>query len=223
MIKMKSILKITIIVFLSDGMIPCLNSCKKDKVPTLPVLTTVTVSGISPTVAASGGNITTDGGASISVRGVCWATSANPTIAGSHTTDGTGTGSYTSSITGLTANTPYTVRAYATNSAGTAYGNEVSFATLPIVLATLTTTMPSSVTSTTAISGGNITADGNGAITSKGVCWGTTTNPQLQILIHLMEQAQIVLQVISRDYQQVQLTMSVLTLPIVQVQLMEIR
>jgi hypothetical protein len=176
---MKSFLKITIIVFLSAGMIPCMNSCKKDKVPTLPVLTTVTVSGVSPTVAASGGNITTDGGASIIVRRVCWTTSTNPTVAGSHTTDGTGTGSFTSSITGLTANTPYYVRAYATNSAGTAYGNEVPFTTIAILLPTLTTTLPSSITSTTAVSGGNITSDGNGDITARGVCWGTTTNPSI--------------------------------------------
>ena len=174
---MKSFLKITIIVFLFAGMIPCMNSCKKDKVPTLPVLTTVTVSGVSPTVAASGGNITTDGGASITVRGVCWALSTNPTVAGSHTTDGSGTGSFTSSITGLTANTPYYVKAYATNSAGTAYGNEVSFTTIPIVLATLTTTVPSSITSTTAVTGGNISDDGHGDITARGVCWGTNASP----------------------------------------------
>jgi len=176
---MKSILKMTIIVFLSAGIIQVMNSCKKEKVPTIPVLTTVNVSGISPTVAVSGGNITVDGGASITVRGVCWSTSTNPTVAGSHTTDGTGTGSFTSSITGLTANTPYNVKAYATNSAGTAYGNEISFTTIPIILATLTTTVPSSITSTSAVSGGNITADGNGDITARGVCWGTTTNPTI--------------------------------------------
>ena len=79
----------TIIVFLSAGIIQVMNSCKKEKVPTIPVLTTVNVSGISPTVAVSGGNITVDGGASITVRGVCWSTSTNPTVAGSHTTDGT--------------------------------------------------------------------------------------------------------------------------------------
>ena len=174
---MKSILKITIIVFLAIGIISIINSCKKEKVPTLPVLSTSNVSGISTTVAVTGGNITTDGGASVTVRGVCWASSTNPTVAGSHTTDGTGTGSYASSITGLTANTPYYVKAYATNSAGTAYGNEVSFSTIPIILATVTTTVPSSITSTTAVTGGNITDDGHGNITARGVCWGTNANP----------------------------------------------
>jgi uncharacterized protein (TIGR02145 family) len=179
MIKMKSFLKITIIVFLSAGIISNTNSCKKEKAPTLPVLTTVNVSGISPTGAVSGGNVSTDGGSSVTVRGVCWTTSTNPTVEGSHTTDGTGTGSFASTITGLTANTPYYVKAYATNSAGTAYGNEVSFTTNPILLPTLTTTAPSSVTSTSAVSGGNITFDGNGTITARGVCWGTTANPSI--------------------------------------------
>lgn len=130
MIKMKSFLKITIIIFLSAGIIPIMNFCKKEIVPTLPVLTTVIVSGISPTAAVSGGNITSDGSASITTRGVCWATSTNPTVAGSHTTDGTGTGSFTSNLSGLSAGITYYERAYAINSAGTAYGNQLTFNTM---------------------------------------------------------------------------------------------
>ena len=68
----------------------------------------------------------------VTARGVCWSTSENPTISNSHTTDGSGLGSFTSSITGLTSGETYYVRAYATNSAGTAYGNQVSL-TLPMV------------------------------------------------------------------------------------------
>ena len=71
-----------------------------------------------------GGNITTDGGSPVTVRGVCWSTSSNPTIANSKTTDGTGVGSFTSSLSGLETNTTYYLRAYATNSVGTGYGNE---------------------------------------------------------------------------------------------------
>ena len=78
-----------------------------------------------------GGNVTADGGATVTARGICWSTSQNPTISGSHTTDGTGTGTFTSNMTGLEPNTTYYVRAYATNSAGTAYGDQVSFTTLP--------------------------------------------------------------------------------------------
>ena len=79
--------------------------------------------------ATSGGNITTDGGLSITVRGVCWATTANPVATGNHTTDGSGSGTFTSSITGLTSNTVYHVRAYATNSTGTYYGDDLTFTT----------------------------------------------------------------------------------------------
>ena len=95
-------------------------------------LTTVNTSSITQTTAVSGGNISNDGGATITARGVCWSTSQNPIIDNNPkiTSDGIGTGSFTSNLTGLTANTAYHVRAYATNSAGTAYGNDVSFTTL---------------------------------------------------------------------------------------------
>ena len=96
-----------------------------------PTVTTTAISNIDKNTATGGGNVTADGGATVTARGICWSTSQNPTISGNHTTDGTGTGSFTSSMTGLTANTTYYVRAYATNSAGTAYGEQVSFTTLP--------------------------------------------------------------------------------------------
>ena len=95
-----------------------------------PTVTTTAISNIDRTTATGGGNVTADGGATVTARGICWSTTQNPTIAGSHTTDGTGTGSFTSAMTDLTANTTYYVRAYATNSAGTAYGEQVSFTTL---------------------------------------------------------------------------------------------
>ena len=94
-------------------------------------VTTIAITDIDKTTATGGGNVTADGGATVTARGICWSTAQNPTVDGNHTTDGTGTGSFTSSMTGLTANTTYYVRAYATNSVGTAYGEEVSFTTLP--------------------------------------------------------------------------------------------
>lgn len=99
--------------------------------PQLASLTTTAASSITDVSAISGGNISNDGGAAISVRGIVWSTSQNPTLASNlgSTNDGSGTGSFTSNLTGLTASTTYYVRAYATNSAGTAYGNEVSFTT----------------------------------------------------------------------------------------------
>ncbi|HOE05732.1 MAG TPA: fibrobacter succinogenes major paralogous domain-containing protein, partial [Bacteroidales bacterium] len=91
---------------------------------------TVSASGITATSAISGGNITDDGNAAITARGVCWGTTQNPTLANSFTTDGTGAGSFTSNISGLNNGTTYYARAYATNSSGTAYGNQITFTTL---------------------------------------------------------------------------------------------
>ena len=96
---------------------------------TVPTITTTAISSITQTTASSGGNVTTDGGSAITARGVCWNTSTNPTTANSHTTDGSGTGSFISSITGLSSGITYHVRAYATNTCGTAYGSEVDFTT----------------------------------------------------------------------------------------------
>ena len=144
----------------------------------VPVLTTTTASAVTSNSASSGGNITSDGGASVTARGVCWSTSQNPTITNSKTTNGSGTGSFTSSITGLSPGTTYYVRAYGTNSAGTGYGDQVSFTTAT-VLPTVTTTSLTNVTTTSLSTGGNITNDGGGAITARGVCYGTSPNPTI--------------------------------------------
>ena len=104
-------------------------ACNPAKTELLPVLTTTNVTSITITTANSGGTITSDGGSSVTARGVCWSTTANPTIADSKTFDGAGIGSFTSSITGLTAGTAYFVQAYATNSAGTGYGSAYQFTT----------------------------------------------------------------------------------------------
>jgi uncharacterized repeat protein (TIGR02543 family) len=93
----------------------------------IPTLTTTGITTIAGITAASGGNITNQGGAAVTQRGVCWSTSPNPTISNSKTSDGSGTGTFTSLLTALNQDTLYYVRAYATNSGGTAYGNELSF------------------------------------------------------------------------------------------------
>ncbi len=144
----------------------------------LPTVNTTTVSNINQASASSGGNVTTDGNTSVTARGICWSTSQNPTTSNSHTTDGTGTGVFTSSITNLTANTTYYVRAYATNSQGTSYGSQYSFNTSQIITSpTVSTTAISDITQTTASSGGNVTSDGNTSVTARGVCWSTSQNP----------------------------------------------
>ena len=92
--------------------------------------TTVSASDVTDVSATCGGNVTHDGGATVTERGVYWGTSPNPEVNGSRTSaNGSGTGSFTVSLTGLTPNTTYYVKAYATNSVGTGYGSEVSFTT----------------------------------------------------------------------------------------------
>ena len=142
-----------------------------------PSLTTAVVTAIAASTATSGGNITTDGGSPVTARGICWGTTENPTVANNKTEDGTGTGSFVSNLTNLTGVTTYYIRAYATNSQGTAYGNQVTFTTSAVVAPTLTTTEVTGLTSTTAVSGGNITNTGGAVITVNGVCWSAFENP----------------------------------------------
>jgi uncharacterized protein (TIGR02145 family) len=152
-------------------------SCTKIK--ELATLSTNIASNPTVNSVTSGGNITNSGGADILARGVCWSTSQGPTISGSHTSEGTGSGSFISNIAGLTPGTIYYIRAYATNSVGTAYGNEVAFITDPVVLATISTLAVTGISPTTATSGGNISNNGGGDITERGVCWATTENPTI--------------------------------------------
>jgi hypothetical protein len=139
---------------------------------------TTTVSSIASTTATSGGDITSDGGAAVTARGIVWGTTPNPTIAlTTKTADGTGPGTFTSSLTGLTEATLYYVRSYATNAIGTVYGTEISFTTLALAPTLAATTTASSITYTTATSGGDITSDGGSAVTARGIVWGTAPNP----------------------------------------------
>lgn len=143
-----------------------------------PTVTTSQVTNVQQTTATGGGNVTNSGGATVTERGICWSTSHNPTTSGSHANSGTGTGSFTVNMTGLTANTTYYVRAYAINSTGTSYGSEVSFTTQQaITLPTVTTSQVTNVTQTTATGGGNVTNSGGATVTERGICWGTSHNP----------------------------------------------
>lgn len=101
---------------------------------TLATVTTTAITAITGISAEGGGNITADGGSTVTSRGICWSTTAAPVVTGNHTTDGSGTGVFSSTLTGLAQGTQYFVRAYATNAAGTAYGNEVIFTTTGGVL-----------------------------------------------------------------------------------------
>jgi len=145
-----------------------------------PVLSTSSITNITANSAICGGYITDNGGADVIAKGVCWSVNQNPTISNSSTNDGIGVGEFISEITGLDVNTTYYVRAYATNSKGTTYGNEQSFLTLNGLPSGITTISISDTTATSAISGGAITDDGGFDITSKGVCWSTDQNPTIE-------------------------------------------
>jgi hypothetical protein len=146
--------------------------------PWTAALTTTSASAITANSASSGGNITSDGGLAVTARGVCWSTEANPTIAGNHTTNGSGTGVFTSSITGLSPGMTYHVRAYATSAAGTVYGNDHIFyttcgstASLPVIESFSAGLMPNCWS--------QVDHQGNGQIWQFGTITGYSPNPAL--------------------------------------------
>ena len=148
------------------------------ELPVLPIATTNPVTEIMQTSAVSGGLAMANGNTEITARGMCWSLTQNPTINDSVTNDGTGLGDFTSTLTGLTAGTTYYARAYATNSSGTSYGNQVTFKTvLTVVFPTVTTSAAINITENSALSGGNVTATGGAEIMAKGICWSTNQNP----------------------------------------------
>ncbi|MCP4344865.1 MAG: hypothetical protein GY795_04985, partial [Desulfobacterales bacterium] len=134
-------------------------------------ITTAKAGSVAMVSAVSGGNILSDGGVPITARGVCWSVSENPTVNSARTEDGTGAGAFVSEITDLNAGTTYYVRAYAANSIGTAYGQQVSFTT--VTLPSVTTSPVIFVKTASASSGGNVTYEGGADVTARGICWDT--------------------------------------------------
>lgn len=154
-------------------------SCKKDDKNQVPTVATTAVSNITSTTASSGGYIASDGGSMVTARGVCFSTTAEPTIENDKTTNGSGNQGFTSLLKGLSAGKTYYVRAYATNSIGVGYGNPISFNTASPTLPTLITTSISYITETTATGGGNITSDGGLPVITRGICWSKSMNPSI--------------------------------------------
>jgi len=144
-----------------------------------PTVTTSAASDVTSNSAVLGGNVTSNGGATVTARGVCYGTTRNPTTSGTKMASGSGNGIFSGTISNLAANTTYYARAYATNSYGTAYGEEISFTTTQILLPTVTTATATSITATSAVLGGNVTSDGNSTVTEKGVCYSLTVNPTI--------------------------------------------
>ncbi len=129
------------------------------------------------TSATVGGNVTYDGGASVTERGVCYSINANPTTANTKITSGSGLGQFTCNLTDLQDGVTYYARAYAINKKGVAYGEEVRFTTKTKTIATVATTPATKVSCTSATVGGNVTEDGGAEITECGVVYSTNQSP----------------------------------------------
>jgi uncharacterized protein (TIGR02145 family) len=153
------------------------SSCIKKPEP--PAVITAEMTEITQTYATSGGTVMEDGGADVMDSGVCWSTMENPTISDNKASCCAGTGSFIIRLTKLSPGTRYYVRAYATNSSGTGYGNQVTFATGGITLPSVLTTSVSGIDLTWASSGGYIYDFGGGQVSEKGVCWSRLHSPTI--------------------------------------------
>lgn len=147
-----------------------------------PTVNTISISNITQNSAIVSGELTDQGNSTITQHGHCWATTSNPTTSNSNTTLGatSNTGNFSSNLSGLISNTSYYVRAYATNSSGTAYGNQINFTAGQNTYAPIVTT--GSVNNITAISAsvpGTITDLGGSTITQHGHCWSSSSNPTI--------------------------------------------
>ena len=150
-----------------------------------PTISTSAVRDITSNVAVCGGNITSDGGSEVVQRGLCWNTTENPQVSDYKVLCGNGTGEYTGTMTGLSSNTRYYVRAYATNAIGTSYGEQREFTTANgsgTTQPTVSTNPISNITLNSAECGGNVTSDGGATVTERGICWAqanVTNRPTL--------------------------------------------
>ncbi len=147
---------------------------------TVPTVKTSIVTNIAKNTALSGGEVTSEGTKTVVERGVCWSLEAVPLIADHATINGSGSGSFSSELSGLPAGKKIYLRAYARSRAGTGYGEIVTFTTEPATIPVITTVAASDITGETAISGGTIIDGGGAPVTERGVCWNTGGNPTMQ-------------------------------------------
>lgn len=142
----------------------------------LATVATNSATNVTTTGALGSGNVVSAGGGFVSTRGLCWSTSTSPTTSNNKIASGSGTGVFSGDISSLNPGTTYYVRAYATNQAGTAYGEQIIFTTTPVKLATVSTVSINSISRNAASISATITADGGGAISSKGLCYSASTS-----------------------------------------------
>jgi len=144
----------------------------------IPDVSTAVVTDILGNAATCGGTVADNVGLDVIARGVCWNIESNPTISDSHTEDSTGVGDFTSFMTGLDVSTTYYVRAYATTSQGTGYGEEVLFTTRDGIPG-VNTVVVTNILGAYATGGGEVVDDGGLEVISRGVCWSKNPNPTL--------------------------------------------
>ena len=151
--------------------------------PTYPTVTTADLVVGGSNTATGGGEVTATGGAEVTARGVCWSIYPNPTLDDAHTSDGTGIGSFSSVLTGLSPSVTYYVRAYATNLAGTSYGEQKTVLAILSEMPVVETVDVTNVEISTVSFSGNVLFDGGYAITERGFCYATTQNPTVNDFI----------------------------------------
>ena len=167
--------KLTLLLALTMILFSCKPEAEK------PTVTTKSVGEVTETSAKVVGQVTEDGGAEVTERGVCWSTTAAPEVIDYRTVDGTGIGTFNSNISDLVPNTQYYVRAYATNEKGVSYGEELTFTTKKeIELPEVKTAEVEDITESEAVSGGEVISDGGAEVTARGICWSTKQNPTIE-------------------------------------------
>jgi hypothetical protein len=161
----------TVVLFLN------FTSCSEDEAKKMATVTTGEISALNKNSVTIAGDVTSDGFAAVTDRGFVWSTDAEPTTEGNKKSSGTGEGEFEAEITGLTPNTLYHARAFAVNSVGISYGEEITFTTND--LAQVTTGSTSNLATTSVTVAGNVTFDGNTPVTGRGIVLATTPNPTI--------------------------------------------
>lgn len=145
----------------------------------VPYVITGSVHSVMATSVSCDGFVLSEGGASVTERGICWDTLPEPTLSSSYVPAGAGTGTFTATLTGLEPATSYYCRAYATNAIGTSFGETIQFTSGNYLIPTVATGEVSAITDSSAVAGGMVINDGGQPVTEQGICWGLTATPTL--------------------------------------------